>query len=369
MFPELKIDLVRSECLLYNGSTRNPGNNLILYNQQSNSGIIISLLLNYSAKSNLYYSYTNQNNFKSGYFKDLDFLYHMMIEYYLNNKRNISIDIKKEITQFVSDNILNIKEAFNQSFLVHTYPSGGSNQWTPVMSEFIVDIESVTVENISEYLIKIVEINYNNIKDYIELRLKPPSEDIIKGKPYIRALYSKKAYKIQAYLAHHLIRAGLSPEFKDFINQYFKIKEQLPKEYFWNLIFLTQFGFNYYYYYWLTNDRMLKFTTPKEFEEKAKEYTDTSTLTFFSKFHLNCNSALYRRMVEVYTKGDFRKFLVLTQGGIKVMVKPQYRERLKNLRIATYYNALTIEDNYCFISGDDFRVHKYLLKNFEIINS
>jgi hypothetical protein len=291
----------------------------------------------------------------------------MFINYCLEIKTNVSRrPLGEVIEEFAFTKIFQIKEEFSRPHIVNVSPGGGNGNKYKVEVCNIVDINSVTVEKVINYLIEIVSINLEIISLYLEAVNKNPTleED---SKIYIQVLYSQKKYKVEAYLAHHLIRAGLSFEFKKFIDQYFLIKKALPGEYFWNLIFLTQFGFNFYYYYWLTNDRTFKLTDEDSFNSKAKIFVDTSSQYFLREFYVDQNVMTYNHLKELYCSGKFKEVAKALGSTIRIEVKPSRKNKVTTLRIADNYEVFSMDDKYYHIRGDDFRMRKYLKNNFNVI--
>jgi len=367
-FPTFDIRLVRSTCKrLGAGVAKIESNNYLNLSLNYKTGYPVNLEVDTSVKSGAHYSYTNSRNFAKMSCSNLDFLVRRFIEYCIERKINITKNFATDIIkEFVAGNILKIKEDFSRPYVITIVPVGGNGNSFKVEVNCIADIDSITPEKVVQYLIEITNININTITDYIHSCISVPVKKE-KGSLYVQALYSKKTYRVEAYLAHHLIRAGLNNEFNPFIEQYFQIKKALPEMYFWNLIFLTQFGFNFYYYYWLTADRTFKLTDKKTFLEKAHAYTDTSSLHFLRNFYIEQNGMTYNILKKLYIKGEFAEVARMLGNTAKITVREDKKAKLTNLRIADSYEVLSMDDKYYHVRGDDFRMHKYLKSHFNII--
>ena len=130
---------------------------------------------------------------------------------------------------------------------------------------------------------------------------------------------------------------------------------------------MTQFGFNFYYYYWLTSDRTFKLTTPEIFFDKAKKFEDTSSLHFLRLFFIEQSAMTFNHLKGLYLKGDFKNVAMMMGSTIKIEVKDSLRKKFTNLRIAESYDVMSMDENYYHVRGDDFRMHKYSKNNFNII--
>ena len=370
MFPELDIKVIKSEARIVKqtDSEVTGNNNFLDLKQKDASGNYIRVILGLSTLSTMYYGFTNTNNYSSMYFDSLVFMANSFINSCIDTKIPVTAENYKEvIIKYVSDNIEQIRNEFRGPYPCYASPTKtGCGSRSNVHTAFLIDFSSINIDNMTEYLTECVNCNITTISRFISKKSAEP-ETAKKYSLYIQALYSKKAYTVQAYLAHHLIRAGISDQFKAFIDQYFKIKKELPKEYFWNLIFLTQFGFKFYYYYWLTNARQFRLTSKEEFERTATYHSDTSSLALFAKFSVSQTGITFNHLKKLYLDGDFKNVVMLLRSSVKIQVKASKRERLTNLRIANYYDVLSMDENYFTIRGDDFRMHRYLKSNFIVI--
>lgn len=365
MFPSLEIKIVSSKCKTLEPSNGTIHNDFLELRQIDTNSREVTMTLDFSDKSIACYSYTNKKNSINGNFSGLFFLVELFIDYYIKTQTKLQRNsYLKAVQEFAFHDISHIKEEFSKSYPVLVTAAGYNV--IRVNSCDAIDPESVTPEKVIRYLSTLIIMNIDNISARITTRnFKLPPES--KEKLYIQALYSQKTYTIEAYLAHHLIRAGLSFDFSEFIEQYFMIKKVLPDMYFWNLIFLTQFGFNNYYYYWLTSDRTFKLTNPETFNIKAHEWNDTSSLQFLRQFYLEYNGITHKHLKELYCAGKFKKMAAMLGHSIKISVKDTKKKKLSNLKIAENYNILSMDDKYYYIRGDDFRMHKYLKSNFNIV--
>lgn len=231
-----------------------------------------------------------------------------------------------------------------------------------------VDIELITswIEEISPMFPALkIRVVYRPLSQFSSL---PYSYDYTTGIiPLIVAEYSKKSYPVEAYLAHHLIRACLSDETIPYIKQYFLIKKSTPDLYFWNRIFLCQFGFNMYYYFWLTDRRFFNLTTKEEFEKKARDYSYTSSFDFFEYFRGDFPIAFRKKMSELYLKGQFD--LIISNLKLSKYVTPTdaFKKKSKNFLYSVKYKVgFEDEENY-YITGDNYLQRKYPKTNFNIV--
>lgn len=280
------------------------------------------------------------------------------------------VDHRLLIDNFLKENFERIKDVhlsrpFANSAVtinIENEKSALSLRFTVSPMKIVADMSDDELKTkLANYLYELTERNKSAIDSYINKYSKQLSGTVW----CIKAEYSKKTYTTEAYLAHHLIRAALSiPHFRDYINQYFLIKEALPDMYFWNIIFLTQFGFDYYYYYWLTDRRLFKLTTAKEFEKVAKNWADPNTRAFFENFAGNYHASLITRMKNHYIESNFKEVVELMSIGLSVRVKPECKSKFVNLQLSDIYAVSLIEDDYYFIKGDDLTMRKYKKSNF-----
>lgn len=180
----------------------------------------------------------------------------------------------------------------------------------------------------------------------------------------IRALYQNRKSRVEPYLAHHLIRAILTEEFIPYIKQYFAIKEKNPDMYFWNIIFLCQFGFRIYYYYWLTDKRLFSFITKKDFANRILEYKGDSSFDFFSPFYKTLPKPFMKALQLMYESYDFENFYKNLVIDSYVRPTEKFLKRSSNFNFKQKYKVLFETASQYIITGDDYRNKRYLKKNF-----
>lgn len=368
-FPTLDIKIIKSDCTTSKSHVKPTYQDFLTLNNIDKHGQLICMKLDLSERST-YYGYTNIYNFKSGNFTDFYQIYQYLLDYLIENDIKIDEDTyKATINSFCLKHFKNIQQIIKEDDTLTTMiPSEGRGNGGrfEISSGIAINLASVTIEKVTTFLSEIVETNLTTISNYINTRIRLQKSKETKGL-FIQALYRKKTYMIEAYLAHHLIRAGLSYQFSDFIKQYFLIKSKLPNEYFWNLIFMTMFGFNIYYYYWLTNQRTFKLTTPEIFNKKAKEYRDVSSLQFFRNFFMDFNKNTLANLVELYKAGRFEEFRIEISHLTKVEVKESSRSKLKSLRLFQNYEIIDQTETQYILRADDYKLHRYLKNNFNIV--
>jgi hypothetical protein len=369
-FPTLDIKIIKSDCTVIKDHIIPSYQNFLTLNNMDKNGQLICMELDLSKRST-YYGYTNIHNFKSSNFTNFYQIYQYLFDYLINNSIKIDKDtyistINSFCLKHFKDIQRIIKSDNTSTTMIPSKNSRGRVGIFDIVSGIAIDANSLTVEKIIAFLSEIVDANLTVVSNYINTRIGLNNGKEVEGL-YIQALYHKKAYMIEAYLAHHLIRAGLSSEFTDFIKQYFLIKSKLPNEYFWNLIFINMFGFNIYYYYWLTNQRTFKLTTPEIFNKKAQEYKDVSSLQFFRNFFMDFNKNTLNNLIELYKVGRFEEFRLEMSHLTKVEVKESSRNRLKSLRLFQNYEIIDQTETQYTLRADDYRLHNYLKKNFNTI--
>jgi hypothetical protein len=206
--------------------------------------------------------------------------------------------------------------------------------------------------------------HYNKISDIIYSSIKQNDPVYV-----IQALYSCKGYSIQAYIAHHLIRALFSEETIPFIKQYYRIKEKIPNEYFWNIIFLCQFGFRMYYYFWLTDDRLFMKITKEKFDKVAKEYRGHSSQQFFSHFKKNVSISIKRHLQRLYREENFKMFLDNLSLDLSVSPIEKFKNKSTKFRFKPVYKVEIETPNEYIIMGDDYYLKAYKKSNFNIVTT
>lgn len=184
----------------------------------------------------------------------------------------------------------------------------------------------------------------------------------------VNVLYSKKLYTIEAYLAHILFRALYSEETRDFINQYFKIKDKTPDLYFWNRIFLTQFGFRFYYYYWLTDGRFFKLTNKEDFTNKIKNFKFNSSLQFFEdNFSMTIPKNILIGISKEYSEGNLNTLLNNMKELPQVSPTEKFKAKSKFFKYSDKYSVIFMLEDYYYIRNDQFYIRKYKKTNFNIV--
>jgi hypothetical protein len=182
----------------------------------------------------------------------------------------------------------------------------------------------------------------------------------------IKALYSKKRYGAEPYLCHILIRAFIAPELHVFLNQYYRVKELMPNIYFWNRVFLAQMGIEIFYYWWFTNQRILKMTTPEEVS-KVGMSNQGAALSFMESFYkTNLSQEQKTNLYNWYKEEDLQKVYTFLQGKIirEVTLKNEAIGKFQKLRLSPKYKLVDEQGLYYFITGDDLITRRYLKKNF-----
>ena len=319
------------------------------------------------SQRSVYYGHTNIRNYRSSNFSHFYQIYQYLFDYLIGNGTEVNKDnYVSIIDSFCIDHFKDVQKIIKKDSTSTTMSSSTYGGNFEISSGIAIDSTSVTIEKVTAFLSELVGTNLTEISNYINNKIGLRATNDAEGL-YIQALYRQKAYVLEAYLAHHLIRAGLSRQFNDFIKQYFLIKSKLPNEYFWNLIFMTMFGFNIYYYYWLTNQRTFKLTTPKAFNKKANEYKDVSSLQFFRNFFMDFNVGTLNNLMELYKAGRFEEFRFEMTHNTRVEVKESSKNRLKSLRLFQNYEVINQTDKVYTLRADDYRLHNYLKKNFNTI--
>lgn len=244
-----------------------------------------------------------------------------------------------------------------------------------------------TTQNDCLYLVD-PNINRELLKDWIneisinfptlEIKLLSVPYDRVRDNPYIfkgnsmeviQARYSKKSYIVEAYLAHHLIRACFHKESIVFVKQYFEIKKVVPDLYFWNIIFLCQLGLNMYYYFWLTNKRVFHMITKEEFEKRTKQCFSNSSKEFLEYFSGEFPSEETLLLIrQLYLERRF-DIIVKNLGTTRYVVPKKYARSRKNslLRFFDTYKVLFEDEMHYYITADDYYIKKYKKTNFNVI--
>ncbi len=342
-----------------------PGNNIPYpsFTYKDGTGRPITVKLKAKKKDKYDYSTVNYDISKEWYVGGLTIIMGNFLNYCIHN--NILLDKNnylKEIKSYFNKKVREISEPFRQYYGVSFYKTKDAIVYDTVYCNLVLDYNDLDYKGLEEYLGTIVEINLKSVIPFLRHRLGADEKDKIYN--VVQALYSNKTYSVEAYLAHHLIRAGFSNEFIPFIKQYYRIKEKLPNQFFWNLIFLTLFGFNIYYYYWLTGSRTFKLITEEEFDFAAKQYIETSSQNFLDNFYVSHSPSVLSRLIELYTDERFDEMASILSNSIVVYLKPEKKGKFKNLNLSVDYPVSSVDKDYYFIIGDDYKMRRYSVKNF-----
>ncbi len=339
-----------------------PSYNLISCTEINNSITVNLPLSNYSDR----YGVTNKSNYPRGDFfaiKDL----------YINARNYLVEEFKKSGISVSKESLVNFIEKFFNSTYFTTYIKNTMMYYADAVSRgnismyvrdgrsFEIDTRAIDYNDpdvdslLKEYTIKVMENNFNLVIDDKEI-------------PCIQALYSNPhSGNVLTYLAHILIRAGIVPDTINFVKQYFYIKEKTPGLYFWNRIFLTQFGFNFNSEYWLTSGRVFKFTNENTFNNTIKGFYSTSANEFFRLFHWrSVSEGVFSKLKDLYLAEKFDDFIESCSTVITVKLKPEYKNKFPNLMISDKYEVYMSEGDSYYISGDDYKLRKYKKDNFII---
>jgi len=359
MFPEFNIKVI------YVNSDRFKDRGRIMEDR----GITVNLpLSDYS----MHYGITNKARYPRGNFYKFPKLLDNIIGYILSQFKETKDEVSIE-------NIINlINKFFNSELFFETkkeifekYP--GLNERVVMVADcgsgYRIDLRAIDylgsgVDNsLKEYAIKVITSNIG----YIRKRLGDKVDKLM----CIQALYGSHAtLGLMKYIAHILIRAALSSEGPiDFIKQYFYIKEKTPDLYFWNRIFLTQFGFNFNNYFWFTSYRTFKFTTKEKFTEASIRHKNDFANRFFNTFGYIYREGVLKKLKELYLKEEFDEFIKIcsTDFSFKIVrLKDKYKDRFINLKLSKSYitNGIAEEGNCYLIMGDDYKVRKYRKDRF-----
>lgn len=367
VFPEFKIEMYkedkisRKEIIQYKYGTSYYfiSKTLKYCNEQGN---FITLYTDVNPISDKTYGFTNSITSKKAYFDSITSLmdwYLLQLETY--DIKTIDISDKDFIKSIIKKNITDIYKNINHDIGIVMDLPDKNNRYT-VCSSIVLDIPKVPIDDLVCYIYNVIE-NKNN-KDIIKKYLSQEDENYIY---IIQALYSNSTNVINSYLAHILIRAAFTEECRVFIEQYFKIKEQTKDMYFWNRIFLTQFGFRFHYYYWLTSDRVFRFVEKEEFEKSLNNCKGFSVQELLHNFTNRSLSLEYiDKLKEHYIQGNLEPIIDAMKKSVKVKVK--VKNSIYNLRLSSIYTAVLEECSDSFsIQGDDFTINKYNKELFEYV--
>ena len=270
------------------------------------------------------------------------------------------------IEEFFSSKVfLNIKEdMFKRNLDNFSNHSDNIIMRIPSEGDFNIALRSVdyTDPEVEDLLKKYIKkVILTNGIEYIKRRT---------GNTYkvmcIQALYSHSNKYLLKYIAHVLIRAIFAMESIEFVKQYFYIKEKTPNLYFWNRIFLTQFGFNFNNYFWLTSWRTFRFITEEEFIRESNNDNNERANSFFSKFEVSYCNKILNKLKELYLSDNFDSFIKMYFNSPEVVkLKDEYKNKFINLRLSKeYITTISDEKDYYLIVGDDYKMRKYRKDRF-----
>jgi hypothetical protein len=239
------------------------------------------------------------------------------------------------------------------------------NYYSTAYANTVIDMADLTVDKLQNYLENVIKVNKVEFNNYI----KEKAESKVGKHIYLlRVLYSKRRYDVERYLAHILIRAAFAEELHPFIDQYYLIKSKLPDVYFWNLIFLTQFGFDINPYYWLTSTRVFKFTTEEEFEKIAVGFQGTSASRFFdTNFVHRIIKKTEGSLSEIYRKGEFVNIYESMSGSTKVKPTDDFRSKSSTFMISDSYEVLLFDNSHYWVYNDEYNIKKCKKCNFVVV--
>ena len=325
-------------------------------------GSMITVRLKLGEQSSGHYSYTNSRNFEYGEIGNLKYLVLRFLAYCSKSKVSLSEDtVHKLAEEFLSgDN--NSRDFIRKEVSLVIRDAG---IYTLLGEYLIDDIDNLDMMVFLNYLEKMYGNNVEKCNPIVK------SLERNNGKiSLLKVLYTKSRYTVEKYLAHILIRAAFSNETLPFIKQYYTIKEAMPELYFWNIIFLTQFGFDMNYYWWLTEQRIFKFTTEEEFSRCAKEYSGISSQIFFSNYFVRGRypRSYLLRLKTFYEKEDFKTVVDSLSNSLVVTPTDKLREKNRNFIISDTYDVALYSDKYYYVLADDYRIKKCSKSNFNIVN-
>lgn len=287
------------------------------------------------------------------------------LDYCVENNLEISgKGMSTTIRKFIEENLVSIKEELNsvRAPSVILYKEEGSKYYMNSYAYSIMDTEDLTPDKLQGYLETVIRLNTEEYIPYVKERI---DSKVGKYIFILRVLYSKRRFTIERYIAHILIRAAFSKELHPFIDQYYLIKSRLPEVYFWNLIFITQFGFDINPYYWLTGTRTFKFTTKEKFEEAMKGHGGNSSNYFFdSLFKNKMLVSLENNLSETYKRGDFKSFYKSMIKTVHVKPTEDFRLKSSSFKISDRYEVLLFDSDYYCVYNDEYNIKKCKKHNF-----
>jgi len=362
IFPQLKMEFVELPVSKVRFEDTSFNSNLSLSQVDLNEQFI-AIPIKLSEKSSEYFI-TNYRKYPTGRLGGLYYIVKGFINYCIDTRNSIKKDNYIAIINSFMDSCFDSPEFKSDNHIVTIEVSSNLERYTVVLDK-IVDIDTIPKEAFIEYLAAIIHNNFTAVSMVINSRI--PETPSPEQHSFLKVYYSNKISHIQGYLAHHLIRAGFATEFASFRKQYFLIKSKLPDIGFWNTIFLTQFGFNIYYYFWLTGDRTLVVENDTKMSEDIREATCTSSQGFLDQHNVSLSSNALDKAIDYYEKGEFEKTFNILSGKVLVELLEEHKKKFKNLRLSDLYSAFSEDDKYYFITGDDFVLRRYSKRNFKVI--
>ena len=335
IFPSLKIKVIDLDKSQVKVSTDQSSNRSIInISDWDSNNELISIKFKYSQQSGEIYHVTSIKSATHGYFSNFMFLINGFLLYNIKNKTIVTNENYKYLClKYVQDNMdtIIIPELTTGVANARNIKNNtrDSNMFFINLTN-IIDKKDITQDKITNYLIRVIEVNLLDIINYTKKGVEDKI-DPTKLK-FLQVLYTNKSYILESYLAHNLIRAGLSPEFNVFIEQYFLIKESTPDLDFWNRLLLTQYGFKFYYYYWLTNERQFKIINPTDFNKALIAWQYYSTKSFFAQFVSHFPEKQRVMFDDLYNAGKFQECIELLTPSILLSLKKEKKDKFKNLR-------------------------------------
>jgi len=294
----------------------------------------------------------------------ISFLYSKFSEFCVKIKiRPTSINIKELSNRFIIEEREIIIDSLKKNRFIYVSLDNGN-----IVTEFPtseIEYDKINYNEISENIVSFFS-HYDQLS-YLNNYYLLNEENIEIN--VLNVLYSQKRYRLQPYIIHHFIRASFSSEFDEFFDQYFKIKSIFPNLYFWNIIFLCLFNSNYYYYYWLTSQKLFRFTNKEEMTNLLYNYEGDSTMDFFLRnFDITLSQNKLEEYIKLYNSYDFDLLVKNLSINSPFYVVPTntFKKRSTNFELSSYYQVLKENDDHYLIRGDNFVVRWYNKKNFKI---
>lgn len=327
-------------------------------------------------QSNTYYGYTNSKTASHAYFRQMSFISRDFLRYCSGVEPDLNKDNVERLARlYIRQEENHIRTLFKEprTVTVTIYdpskPIDIRDIHGPyaVESSKIIDADGTDLDSLVKYLVNSYSANVDLCKRVISYYSDKTNKET---STILRVRYSRKRYSVESYLAHILLRAAFTENTQQFITQYFKIKEKYPELYFWNLIFLTQMGFNFYYYYWLTDRRFFRFTDEEDFMNRAKAYSGVSSQEFINNsFVQRLSLSASKKLLCYYKEGQLDTIIESLNYPLKVRPTKVFKSCNDNFLISDCYEVIAYDKDTYFIIGDDYRIRKYKKENFEIVES